>query len=129
MPMGGPGRALLQIAVALTPLAFPLSALAQTYPTRAIHIVVPLPPGSHGDLMPRILGQHLSAKLGQSVVIENRAGAAQNLGAEYVSRAAPDGYTLLATPQGPLGINPSLSPKLAFDPSQFMPITIIAKLP
>jgi tripartite-type tricarboxylate transporter receptor subunit TctC len=79
--------------------------------------------------MPRILGQHLSTKLGQPVVIENRSGAAQNLGAEYVSRAEPDGYTLLATPQGPLVISPSFYPNLPFDPSQFVPITIMAKLP
>ena len=59
-------------------------ASAQPYPNKPIHIVVPLPPGSNGDLMPRILGQHLSTKLGQPVVIENRSGAAQTLGAEYV---------------------------------------------
>lgn len=102
---------------------------AQTYPTKPIHIVVPLPPGSNGDLMPRILGQHLSQKLGQPVITENRSGAAQNLGAEYVSRASPDGYTLLATPQGPLVISPSFYPNLPFDPSQFVGITIMAKLP
>ena len=90
---------------------------------------MPLPPGANGDLMPRILGQHLSAKLGQPVVIENRSGAAQNLGAEYVFRAEPDGYTLLATPQGPLVISPSFVPKLGFEPAQFVPITIMAKLP
>jgi len=110
-------------------LATTLPTLAQTYPTKPIHIVVPLPPGSNGDLMPRILGQHLSQKLGQTIVIENRSGAAQNLGAEYVSRAAPDGYTLLATPQGPLVISPSFYPNLPFDPSQFVGITIMAKLP
>ena len=87
-------HALRHNALALTLLALASPALAQTYyPTRPIRIVVPLPPGSNGDLMPRILGQHLSTKLGQPVVIENRSGAAQNLGAEYVSRAEPDGYT------------------------------------
>ena len=90
---------------------------------------MPLPPGANGDLMPRILGQHLSAKLGQPVVIENRPGAAQNLGAELVYRAEPDGYTLLATPQGPLVISPSFFPKLGFDPTQFVPVTIMARLP
>ena len=104
-------------------------ASAQTYPSRPIRIVVPLPPGANGDLMPRILAQHLSAKLGQPVVIENRPGAAQNLGAELVYRAEPDGYTLLATPQGPLVISQSFFPKLGFDPSQFVPVTIMAKLP
>ncbi len=104
-------------------------ASSQTYPARPIRIVVPLPPGSNGDLMPRILGRHLATKLGQPVVIENRSGAAQHLGADYVFRAEPDGYTLLATPQGPLVISPSFVPNLAFDPSQFVPVTIMAKLP
>ena len=117
------------IALAVMLLAGASAAPAQTYPSKPIRIVVPLPPGSNGDLMPRILGQHLSAKLGQPVVIENRSGAAQNLGAEYVSRAEPDGYTLLATPQGPLVISPSFYPNLPFDPSQFVPVTIMAKLP
>src|SRR5689334_19586043 len=123
------GHTLRRIALAAMLLALPSPASAQTYPSKPIRIVVPLPPGSNGDLMPRILGQQLAVKLGQPVVIENRSGAAQNLGAEYVSRAAPDGYTLLATPQGPLVISPSFYPNLPFDPSQFVPITIMAKLP
>ena len=125
-------RALRHVAPALMLFAMTVLASlasAQTYPSRPIRIVVPLPPGSNGDLMPRILGQHLAQKLGQPVVIENRSGAAQNLGAEYVSRAEPDGYTLLATPQGPLVISPSFVPNLPFDPAQFVPITIMAKLP
>ena len=122
-------RRMAAVALALLTVALAAPAAAQTYPSRTIRIVVPLPPGSNGDLMPRILAQHLSAKLGQPVVIENRSGAAQNLGAEYVSRAEPDGYTLLATPQGPLVISPSFVPNLAFDPSRFVPITIMAKLP
>jgi tripartite-type tricarboxylate transporter receptor subunit TctC len=104
-------------------------ARADTYPNKPIHIVVPLPPGANGDLMPRILGQHLSQKLGQPVILDNRPGAANNLGAEIVFRSEPDGYTLLATPQGPLVISPSFFAKLAFDPTQFVPITIMAKLP
>ncbi len=108
MQMKAAGHAFGCIAFALAARSPPPTpASAQTYPSRPIRIVVPLPPGSNGDLMPRILGQHLATKLGQPVVIENRSGAAQNLGAEYVSRAEPDGYTLLATPQGPLVISPS----------------------
>ena len=126
-----------KLAHALIALAVPLlglfglsgAAKAQIYPSKPIRIVLPLPPGTNGDLMPRILGQHLSAKFGQPVLIENRPGAAQNLAAEIVYRAEPDGYTLLATPQGPLVISPSFFPKIAFDPSQFVPITIMAKLP
>ena len=117
------------VALALTLSAGLHVAHADTYPSRTIRIVVPLPPGNNGDLMPRILAQHLSTKLGQPVVIENRPGAANNLGTEIVFRAEPDGYTLLATPQGPLVISPSFFSKLAIDPSQFVPITIMAKLP
>src|SRR6187401_739925 len=98
MPLRKAAAALFQVALALMLWE---SASAQTYPSRPIRIVVPLPPGANGDLMPRILAQHLSAKLGQPVVIENRPGAAQNLGAELVFRSEPDGYTLFATPQGP----------------------------
>jgi tripartite-type tricarboxylate transporter receptor subunit TctC len=122
-------RSLQYLALALVLITSALPAAAQTYPSRPIRIVVPLPPGANGDLMPRILAQHLSAKLGQPVVIENRPGAAQNLGAELVYRAEPDGYTLLATPQGPLVISQSFFPKLGFDPTQFVPVTIMARLP
>jgi tripartite-type tricarboxylate transporter receptor subunit TctC len=130
MPRKRTRRRLRPIAlVLLTLLATAPLAFAQSYPSRPVRIVVPLPPGANGDLMPRILGQHLSAKLGQPVVIENRPGAAQNLGAEIVFRSEPDGYTLFATPQGPLVISQTFFPKLGFDPTQFVPITIMAKLP
>jgi tripartite-type tricarboxylate transporter receptor subunit TctC len=124
----------MRMKPAVAALAFMLLAgsgiaAAQTYPSRPIRIVVPLPPGANGDLMPRILAQHLSTKLGQPVVIENRPGAAQNLGAELVYRSEPDGYTLFASPQGPLVISQSFFPRLSFDPTQFVPVTIMAKLP
>ncbi len=115
------------IALALILLAG--AASAETFPSKPIHIVVPLPPGANGDLMPRILGAHLAAKLGVPVIIENRPGAAQNLGAELVYRSDPDGTTLFATPQGPLVISQNWFPKLGFDPTQFVPITIMARLP
>jgi tripartite-type tricarboxylate transporter receptor subunit TctC len=117
------------VVVTLMLLAGAVPAATQTLPNKPIHIVVPLPPGANGDLMPRILGARLAVKLGQSVVIENRPGAAQNLGAEIVYRAEPDGTTLFATPQGPLVISQNWFPKLGFDPTQFVPITIMARLP
>jgi len=92
----------------------------------AIRIIVPLPPGATADTLPRLIGEKLTAKWGQPVIIENRPGAAQNLGAEMVAKAEPDGYTLLATPQGPLTISPYLYPRLSFDPAAFVPITIMA---
>ena len=81
------------------------------------------------DTLPRIIAEKLSAQWGQPVIIENRPGAALNLGAEVVAKASPDGYTLLATPQGPLVISQSFFPKLGFDPSAFVPVSIYAELP
>jgi tripartite-type tricarboxylate transporter receptor subunit TctC len=106
------------------------SAVAQAdYPNRTIKIVVPTPAGTTADLLPRIVGEKLAAMWGQPVVVENRPGAAMNLGAEAVAKAAPDGYTLLATPQSPLSINQSLYSKLSFDPDAFVPVTIMAQSP
>jgi tripartite-type tricarboxylate transporter receptor subunit TctC len=108
----------------------PASAIAQgEYPSRTVKIVVPLPPGPTADILPRILGERLSVRWGQPVIIENRPGAANNLGAELVAKAEPDGYTLLATPQGPLVISQSFYPKLAFDPTAFVPISVFAAQP
>jgi tripartite-type tricarboxylate transporter receptor subunit TctC len=117
------------VAAALA-LATTLVAAAQSdYPNRPIKIIVPLPPGATADTLPRIIGEKLTAKWGQPVIIENRPGASQNLGAEAVARAEPDGYTLLATPQGPLTVGPSMFAKLSFDASAFVPVTVMAQLP
>ena len=99
------------------------------YPTRPIRIIVPLPPGATADTLPRLIGEKLTLKWGQPVVIENRPGAAQNLGAELVAKSEPDGYTLLATPQGPLVLSQYFYPKLGFNPQAFVPITVMAQLP
>ena len=79
--------------------------------------------------MPRIIADKLSTHWGQPVIIEHRPGAAQNLGAEVVARSEPDGYTLLATPQGPLVISQHFFAKLGFDPDAFAPVSIIASQP
>jgi tripartite-type tricarboxylate transporter receptor subunit TctC len=106
------------------------STLAQdNFPSRPVRIIVPIPPGATADSLPRIIADKLAAKWGQPVVIENRPGAAQNIGAEVVARAEPDGYTLLATPPSPLTVNQSLYPKLAYDPAAFVPVTVMAQLP
>ena len=115
------------VALCLQTVGAPVAA--QGYPTRAIRIIVPFPAGGTADVMPRIIGEKLSLKWGQAVIVENRAGAAGNIGAEAVFKADPDGYTLLSAPPPPLVINPSLYPKLAFDPTQFVPVTVIAAVP
>ena len=124
-------KTILQTAlVAAISVAGATPAPAQdSYPSRVIKIVVPLPPGPFADMLPRMIGEKLSARWGQPVIIENRAGAAQNLGAEIVARSEPDGYSLLVTPPGPLVLNQSLYAKLAFDPESFVPVTVLVALP
>jgi tripartite-type tricarboxylate transporter receptor subunit TctC len=94
-----------------------------------VRIIVPFPAGGSADLLPRIVGEKLAARWGQPVVVENRAGAAGNIGADAVYKADPDGYTLLSAPPPPLVINKLLYPKLTYDPEQFVPATVIASIP
>src|SRR5499427_5678870 len=122
-------RSLLGTALALAAIVAAPDAWAQDYPSRAVKIIVPFPAGGTADLMPRIFSDWLSKKWGHPVVIENRTGAAGNIGAEAVAKADPDGYTLLAAPPPPLVINHNLYPKLGFDPTEFVPIVIMGRVP
>ena len=106
-----------------------ISFAQNDYPSRSIKIIVPLPPGPVADVLPRIIAQKLAARWGQPVIIENRPGASQNIGAEAVAKAEPDGYTLLATPPAPLVVSQHLFPQLGFDPTTFVPITVMVKVP
>ncbi len=105
------------------------AAAAEDYPARAVKIIVPFPAGGTADLMPRVIGDWLSRKWKQAVVIENKPGAAGNIGAEAAFYAEPDGYTLLASPPPPLVVNQSLYPKLGFDPSAFVPVSVMGIVP
>src|SRR5438552_11567181 len=104
-------------------------AVAGDFPDRPVKSVVPSPAGGTADAVPRIVAEWLSRKWGQPLVIENRTGAAGNIGAETVYNAVPDGYTLLSTPPPPLVINHNLYPKLGFDPTKFEPIIVMAHVP
>ena len=123
--------ALAGIALATVFLTLPAvrPARAQNYPARTVKIVVPFPAGGTADVMPRIFADWLSRKWGQPVVVEDRAGAGGNIGAEVVAKSDPDGYTLLASPPPPLVINQNLYPHLAFDPTKFVPIVVMARVP
>jgi tripartite-type tricarboxylate transporter receptor subunit TctC len=116
----------LILALSVSPDRF---ASAADYPDRAVKIVVPFPAGGTADAIPRIVADFLSRKWSQPVVIENRTGAAGNIGAEQVFHSAPDGYTLLASPPPPLAINHNLYPKLGFDPTKFEPVIVMAQVP
>ena len=93
-------------------------ALAQQWPSKPLRIVVPYPPGGSSDIIARAISQPLAEALGQSVIVENKAGANGNVGAEFVAKSAPDGYTLLLCDTGALAISPAVYTKLAFDPSK-----------
>ena len=115
-------------------LAMPVMSapvVAQTYPQRVVRIVNPFPPGGSVDVMARILAQKLTDNLGQQFIVENRAGAGGNTGAESVAKAEPDGYTLLFTAPGPLVVNQTLFSKgLPYDPAKdFAPIALFATAP
>jgi tripartite-type tricarboxylate transporter receptor subunit TctC len=106
------------------------AAHAQTYPTRPVTLVVPFPAGGGTDTGARIVAQKLGAKWGQTVIVENKGGAAGMIGADLVAKAKPDGYTLLMGNIGTQAINPSLYKKLPYDPDgAFMPIALVADLP
>ncbi|MBK8322421.1 MAG: tripartite tricarboxylate transporter substrate binding protein [Betaproteobacteria bacterium] len=119
------------LLVALASLAAVPSAYAQSpFPTRSVTIVVPFPPGGGTDVGARIVAQKLSEKWGQPVVIENKGGAAGQIGSELVSKAKPDGYTLLMGNVGTQSVNPSLYPNMTYNPdTAFVPVSMVAWLP
>ncbi len=105
-------------------------AAAQTWPTKPIRIIVPYPAGGTSDILARALGPGITAALGQPVVVENKAGATGNLGADYVAKAAPDGYVFLLADIGSLAISPSVFKDLPFDPvKDFAPVAMVAYSP
>jgi tripartite-type tricarboxylate transporter receptor subunit TctC len=107
---------LSRILAAALALAAAASSFAQEYPNRAVRMVVAFPPGGGADLTARTVAQKMSEALGQPVVVDNRPGANGIVGTDAVAKAAPDGYTILLTDRGALGINPSLYKKLPYDP-------------
>ena len=123
---------LRRIAVlAASALALSGAARAQTaYPARPVMLVVPFPPGGGTDTGARIVAQRLAARWGQPVVVENKGGAAGQIGADFVAKAKPDGYTLLMGNIGTQAINPSLYKKMPYDPdTAFVAISLVAELP
>ena len=119
----------MRLALLLLAALIAFAAPAQEWPQKPVRIIVPFPAGGSADLMPRIVAERLAEKWGQPFVVENRPGAAGNIGADLVFRAEPDGYTLLSGPPPPLVINKLLYPKLTYDPAQFVPITVIGAIP
>lgn len=103
---------------------------AQNYPVKPVRIIVGYSAGGGNDVIARIVGQKLGDNLGQPVIIENKPGAASIIAADYVAKSAPDGYTILMGPSGPLVFNPALYPRLSYSPQKdFAPIGLIGAFP
>ena len=125
-----PGRRFVLRLLALAAALPVLPAAAQAYPSRSVKLVVPFPPGGSLDLAGRLIAQKLTEMWGQSVVVENKPGAGGYIGADYVAKSAPDGYTILLGALSTHAVNPSLYKSMPYDAAKdFAPITLIAVTP
>ena len=122
--------AAIALATAMGAALWPWPGAAQEpFPSRTVKIVVPAAPGSTTDTLARIVADQLGQKWGKTAIVENVPGGAMNIGAGNVARAAPDGYTLLVAPPSPLSFNHLLFRDLGYEPTKFVPITMLAKIP
>ena len=120
----------IRIILMTATLLFSLEAVAQSFPTKAVRIVVPAAPGGGIDATARVVGAKLSELWGQPALVENRAGGSMIIGAEAAARSAPDGYTLLAAHDGTMSMNPVVFPKLSYDPQRdFVPLSLMTSAP
>ncbi|WP_436045431.1 Bug family tripartite tricarboxylate transporter substrate binding protein [Variovorax paradoxus] len=120
----------LAILLALALCAIQAPGFAQTFPSRPVTLVVPFPPGGGTDTGGRVIAEQLGRRWGQPVIVENKGGAAGQIGADFVAKSRPDGYTLLLGNIGTQAINPLLYPKLPYDADKaFAPVSLVAELP
>src|SRR5882672_7202550 len=122
------GLLTIVVAASVMPLSPPTLA-QEPYPSRTVKVVVPAVPGSTTDTLARMVADQLGQTWGKPVIVENIPGGAMNIGAGNVARAAPDGYTLLVAPPSPLSFNHLLYRDPGYDPTRFVPITMLAKIP
>ncbi len=121
---------LLALVTVMASFMLASPSFAQTYPSRPITLIVPFAPGGPADVLGRLVGQKMSEDLGQQVVIDNRSGANTIVGAQFVARAQPDGYTILLAIDGTLVMNPFLYANLPYDPfKEFVPVSLVAAVP
>jgi tripartite-type tricarboxylate transporter receptor subunit TctC len=120
----------LAIPLALALCAIQAPGFAQTFPSRPVTLVVPFPPGGGTDTGGRVIAEQLGRRWGQPVIVENKGGAAGQIGTDFVAKSRPDGYTLLLGNIGTQAINPLLYPKLPYDADRaFAPVSLVAELP
>lgn len=120
-------RSRLLVSLAFACAVFAAPAAAQDYPNKAINIIVPLSPGGGTDLLARVIADKLRGLFGQPVTVENRPGAAGNIGADALFKAQPTGYTLMFTQPAPLVVNKALYAKLTYEPEQFTPVALVSR--
>jgi tripartite-type tricarboxylate transporter receptor subunit TctC len=121
---------MIGLVVAASSALWPAPGPAQeSYPSRTVKIVIPAAPGSTTDTLARIVADQLSQKWGKTTIVENVPGGAMNIGASAVARAAADGYTLMIAPPSPLSYNHLIYRDPGYDPTKFVPITLLAKIP
>jgi tripartite-type tricarboxylate transporter receptor subunit TctC len=125
MPTTITRRAVLALTAASAAPGLP--AFAQ--PARTLKLIVPFPAGGTADILPRLLAEKVRAAYPAGVIVDNRPGAGGNIGADFVARADADGTTFLVSPPGPIAINHHLYKSMSFDPTKFVPITIVATVP
>src|SRR3954463_7915486 len=127
---GFPAALALALTALPTQAQSPATGSGPAWPSRAVHMIVPFPAGSSPDVIARILTEKLAPALHQPVVVENRPGAGGNVGTAAVARAAPDGYTVGLSIQGPLAVNKVLYKKMAYDPFRDLaPVSLVATSP
>ena len=114
------------VATSILLAAVPLSAQAQTYPVKPVHVVVPFAPGGPVDVLARVLSQDFGDAWGQAFVVENRAGAAGNIGVDFLAKSASDGYTVGIVPAGNIAVNPSLFANLPYKAADLQPVAMLA---
>jgi tripartite-type tricarboxylate transporter receptor subunit TctC len=115
------------LALAAASAVAPGLALAQ--PAKPVKLIVPFPAGGTADVLPRILADKMRTAFPAGIVVENKVGAGGNIGGEFVARSDPDGTTYLVSPPGPVAINHHLYKSLAFDPTKWVPVTVLATVP
>lgn len=122
-------RATLFVALAITTLSGAGLAWGQAYPSRPIHLVIGFAPGGAADLVARAMSAAMARTLGQPVVVENRAGAGSSIAADYVAKAAPDGYTILIASPSSIAVNPAINPQLGYKPADLLPVSKVSTSP
>jgi len=127
--MNSKHRRIISLCLMACAINLNISDLAVAQMAKPLKMIVPFPAGGTADVLPRLLAEKMRTQFPAGVLVENKAGAGGNIGADFVFKSEPDGSTLLASPPGPVAINHHLYKKLSFDPTRWQPVTVMATVP